>query len=131
MGMKVAISRAAMNAIRAHAGADPAREVCGLLLGAPGRVEDARPTANVAPEPACHFEIDPAALFAAIRAERGGGPALIGYYHSHPSGVAEPSARDAADAAGDGKLWLIVGGDTVRAWRSGAAGFVEVDLMVE
>lgn len=131
MGMKVAISRAALAAIRVHAGADPAREACGLLLGTAERVVEARPTANVAPDPMRHFEIDPAALFAAIRAERGGGPALIGYYHSHPSGVAEPSARDTADAAGDGKLWLILGGDTVRAWRSGTAGFVEVELVVE
>ena len=42
----------------------------------------------------------------------------MGYWHSHPSGDAMPSVTDAAMAAPDGKLWLIVGGDTVTAWRA-------------
>ena len=32
------------------------------------------------------LEIDPAKLIAALRAERGGGPAVVGCYHSHPRG---------------------------------------------
>lgn len=129
--MKVAISRTALAAIRAHAAREPAQEACGLLLGAAGMVTEARPAANVAPDPARHFEIDPAALFAAIRAERAGGAALIGYYHSHPSGDARPSARDAADAAPDGRLWLIVAGAEITAWRATADGFVAVELQAE
>ncbi|MCL6305260.1 Mov34/MPN/PAD-1 family protein, partial [Streptococcus agalactiae] len=50
---------------------------------------------------------------------------VIGHYHSHPSGVAVPSPRDAADAMPDGMVWLIVGGREVRAWRAVAAGEVE------
>lgn len=129
MGMRAEISRAALAAIRAHAAADRAVEACGLLLGAGLRVAVAQPVANVAPDPARHFEIDPAALFAAIRAARAGGPELIGYYHSHPSGVAAPSARDAADAAADGKLWLIVADGVVTGWRAVAGGFEAVGLV--
>ena len=50
------------------------------------------------------FAAAPAALFAALRAARAGGPAVIGHYHSHPSGQATPSATDADAAAADGIL---------------------------
>ncbi|MBY9061821.1 M67 family metallopeptidase [Sphingomonas yunnanensis] len=93
-------------------------EVCGLLLGRGERVERVLPCRNVAATPATRFELDPAALLAAHRAARAGGPAVLGHYHSHPSGDARPSARDAADAAPDGSLWLIVAGGAVSAWRA-------------
>ncbi|MBV2147002.1 M67 family metallopeptidase [Sphingobium sp. AS12] len=113
--MAVTISRMLLDQIQAIAAADPA-EVCGLLLGAAGRIEAIAPAANVAPDPARHFELDPAALIAAHRAARAGGAPIIGHYHSHPSGVAVPSATDAACAAPDGSLWLIVAGSDARLW---------------
>ncbi len=96
-------------------------EACGLLFGADGVVR-ASVAANVADDPARRFEIDPGALIAALKAERAGGERVIGYWHSHPSGDATPSATDAAMAAGDGKIWVIVGADSVTAWRAGASG---------
>lgn len=93
-------------------------EACGLLLGVPGRIEAILPAANVAPDPARHFELDPAVLIAAHRAARHGGPAVIGHYHSHPSGLAQPSMTDAESSAPDGSLWLIVGGGVARLWRA-------------
>lgn len=69
---------------------------------------EARACANVAPDPLRHFEIDPAALIAAHRASRAGGLAVLGYFHSHPNGLARPSATDARAAAGDGRIWAIV-----------------------
>ncbi|RSV40547.1 peptidase [Sphingomonas sp. ABOLD] len=98
------------------------REACGLLLGAGGRIERFTECANVSDAPEIRFEIDPAALFAALRAERAGGNALLGYWHSHPSGDAAPSRTDAAMAAPDGKLWVILGGEDVTCWRAGDAG---------
>jgi len=109
-------------------------EVCGLLLGAAaGQIMAIAPAANVAADPARHFELDPAALIAAHRAARSGGPSVIGHYHSHPSGVAIPSATDAACTTPDGTLWLIVAGEAVRLWRAqpgqgGAVAFVEALL---
>lgn len=113
--MAIAISRMLLDQIQAIAAADRA-EVCGLLLGATGRIEAIAPAANVAPDPARHFELDPAALIAAHRAARAGGAQIIGHYHSHPSGVAAPSATDAACAAADGSLWLIIAGGDARLW---------------
>lgn len=97
--------------------ASPHAEICGLLLAGEGGVV-ARPAANVARDPARFFEIDPAALIAAHRAARQGSAAVIGHYHSHPSGDPDPSPRDAADAAPDGSLWLILTCDRARLWRA-------------
>ncbi|MBS3928161.1 MAG: M67 family metallopeptidase [Sphingomonadales bacterium] len=93
------------------------RECCGLLLGEHGVVREARPCANVHPQPERHFEIDPAALIAAHRAARSGALQVLGYYHSHPNGRAEPSAEDRAQASGDGRVWAIVAGGEVSWWR--------------
>lgn len=133
MGMTVEIATGLAQAIRAAAAASPAQEVCGLLLGAEGRVEALLPAANVAADPARHFEIDPQALLAAHRAARAGGPAVIGHYHSHPTGVVAPSATDAAASHGDGALWIITDGETLGCWRAVAEGpvagrFVPVEL---
>ncbi|WP_408591660.1 M67 family metallopeptidase [Novosphingobium sp.] len=98
-------------------------EACGLLLGHDRHVAMAALCANVAPDPASHFEIDPAALIAAHRAERTGGPRLLGYFHSHPNGLARPSATDAASAARDGRIWAIVAGGEVTFWRDSLSGF--------
>ncbi|MDQ1230220.1 M67 family metallopeptidase [Sphingomonas sp. SORGH_AS_0879] len=121
--MTVTISSDALDLIDKSAATSPDREICGLLLGQGAHIAVALPCANVAAEPWHRFEIDPAALIAAHRAARGGGPAVIGHYHSHPTGLAEPSPRDAADAAPDGMIWLIAGpAGTITAWRAVAAG---------
>lgn len=132
MGMAIRISRYVLNGIKYLSAAAAPREACGLLFGAGGEVTDFQAADNVAEKPLTHFEIDPAALFAALRAERAGGPRLIGYWHSHPSGDAAPSVTDAAMAAPDGKLWVIVAADNVQCWRAGATGlhdrFVQMDI---
>lgn len=125
----VTIDRACLDALLIEANASPAREVCGLLFGDEARIHFALPTANVARNPEDAFEIDPRALIAAYRAERAGGPRLIGHYHSHPSGSALPSARDAA-AAEPGKLWLILAAGTGRLWHARRDGFGEVALAI-
>jgi proteasome lid subunit RPN8/RPN11 len=121
MGMTLEISIADRDAILAHA-ARSADEVCGLLLGEGRRVLCVEACANVAADPSRRFEIDPARLLAAHRAARSGGPRLIGHYHSHPSGDATPSPRDAADAAPDGSVWLLVAGGVLTGWRAVARG---------
>jgi desampylase len=122
MGMGVTISRSILAGMKKASAAAAPREACGLLLGAGDGIERFTECANVSDAPEIRFEIDPAALFAALRAERAGGPALLGYWHSHPSGDATPSRTDAAMAAADGKLWVILGGEDVTCWRASDAG---------
>ena len=122
MGMEARLSRSVLIGIRRISADAAPREACGLLFGSPDRITDWQAVENVAEAPERHFEIDPAALFAALRAERAGGPRIAGYWHSHPSGDARPSATDAAMAEPDGKLWLIVAGAEARLWRAGSEG---------
>jgi desampylase len=126
MGSAVIISRSLLDAVLADARADPTRERCGLLLGKRDGKSDAVidfvPAANVHANPARQFELDPAVLVAAWRAERAGGLAVLGHYHSHPVGEAIPSVADAAAAEADGRLWLIVARKGFSMWRSVADG---------
>src|SRR3546814_2739857 len=92
--MTISISRALLNRILADAAKDSGAERCGLLLGEAARICDVRFAANVAPEPACHFELDPAVLLDAHRTARNGGSRVVGHYHSHQSGKAVPSSID-------------------------------------
>ncbi len=94
-----------------------------MLLGSGGAIEQARPAANVAADRRRTFEIDPQALVEAHRAARAGGPAVIGYYHSHPTGPGEPSSADRAQAAHDGAVWAIAAPGGVAFWRDAEAGF--------
>lgn len=121
MAMRVEIATGLIDQLIALAGADPAREVCGLLFGGSGRIDGFRPAANVAADPSTTFEIDPAALFAAHRAARAGGPSPVGCYHSHPHGPASPSARDVA-GADPGQYWLILARGDAQLYHVGRDG---------
>ncbi len=85
------------------------------------------PTANIA-QTADAFEIDPAAHIALLRRLRGTGREIVGCYHSHANGRAEPSERDLAGASEAGFVWLIAalddeGGGTVNAFIFDGNGF--------
>jgi proteasome lid subunit RPN8/RPN11 len=123
MGMDLIVTSGAMATLLDEAARARPEECCGLLLGQGNRIVEARPTANVAPDPRRHFEIDPAALIAAHRTAREGGLEVLGYYHSHPAGRAEPSATDRMQVSGDGRVWAIVAGGVVRFWRDLPDGF--------
>jgi proteasome lid subunit RPN8/RPN11 len=123
MGMIVEVSSEVIATLLAEAARAAPAECCGLLLGKEGRILEARPAANVAGEPLLRFEIDPGVLFTAHRAARTGGPDLLGYYHSHPTGHPRPSATDCEHASGDQRAWAIIAGGEVVFWRDGEAGF--------
>jgi proteasome lid subunit RPN8/RPN11 len=128
--MALPVTRSALDTILAEADRALPLECCGLLLGTGAAVEAARPTRNVAADPVRHFEIDPQALVDAFRAERQDGPRLLGYYHSHPTGLAEPSATDRACASGDGRLWAIVAAEEITFWRDGEDRFERLPYVV-
>jgi len=129
--MALQISQSALAAMIAAAQAAAPCEACGLLLGTGLRIERALPTANVAGDPATHFEIDPAALIAAHRAARDGtGAEVVGYFHSHPNGLARPSATDRQSAARDGRVWAIVADGAITCWSDGPDGFEPLSYAV-
>ncbi|TRW14553.1 Mov34/MPN/PAD-1 family protein [Glacieibacterium frigidum] len=126
--MKLGISSSAAEAILAHARADHPREACGLLVGRSGQVTRIVPADNVAARPHAIFEIDPATLLRVHREVRASGEVVLGHYHSHPNGRAEPSRADAARAVTDGQVWVIAANDALTAWTMTAEDFAAVEL---
>jgi proteasome lid subunit RPN8/RPN11 len=122
--MEIAIASTALATIVGHAAVALPDEACGVLVGGAAGIAVAIPARNVAADPARAFEIDPVTLLGVHRAARGEGRRIVGWYHSHPNGVGQPSATDAARAEPDGRLWLIAAAGAVSAWRAGAAGTV-------
>ena len=112
-------------AIFAQAAAAHPRECCGVLEGAREgdvfRITAQHPARNLSNDRDC-FDIDPADHLAAQKTARANGHAIIGCYHSHPHGAAQPSATDLAGAAQEDFLWLITGTDALNAfvYRDGA-----------
>ncbi|MBX7496807.1 M67 family metallopeptidase [Qipengyuania sp. 6B39] len=121
--MTLEVSSAVIDSLLAAATRAHPLECCGILLGTDRTISASEPAANVHPQPATQFEIDPQVLIDAHRVARKGGPQVVGYYHSHPNGRSEPSATDAAMAARDGMVWAIVAAGRVSFWRFGDAGF--------
>lgn len=97
-------------------GAHP-NECCGLVAGKPGLIETVVPAKNVSPHPDTSFEIDPGTLMRTQREVRARQHQVIGHYHSHPNGSAEPSPRDAARATHNGQVWLILANGGVTGWE--------------
>lgn len=124
--MVLEVTSALIVTLRNRARESGMEECCGILLGQGERIEVALATANVAPDRRRHFEVDPLALLAAHKAARNGGPQVLGYYHSHPEGLAVPSATDREHSTGDCRVWAIVAGDTVAFWRDTGKGFCEL-----
>ncbi len=128
--MQWQVTREVIDLLRDEARRAHPRECCGILLGHGNTITTARPAANVHPAPQTHFEIDPQALVDAHRAARSGGPQVLGYYHSHPTGSTEPSATDRAQAAQDGVACAIVAGDAIGWWRDAPDGFTPLPYAI-
>ena len=133
------IFRADLSHIEACAKSGLPRESCGILLGAQTengwRVSAIEKSRNVAPQDRNdRFEIDPALLLRTQKAARAGGPRMIGVYHSHPNGKAEPSQTDIATAWQMGMIWVISAVDVermeTRAYLREEMGFVPVPLQI-
>jgi proteasome lid subunit RPN8/RPN11 len=108
---------AAADLARVVAAAEAAypQECCGLLAGrAEGKGADraitvtaVHPSSNIAREPHHTFEIDPALRLRLQRELRDSGDSVVGLYHSHPDGRAQPSATDLDRAWEPDLAWLI------------------------
>ncbi|WP_417450548.1 Mov34/MPN/PAD-1 family protein [Kordiimonas sp.] len=87
-------------------------EACALLLGNHGPshidIRAVAVSANVTSEDKCiAFEVDSAVYLRVQKAARAGGPAVVGVWHSHPNGRAEPSEIDCSRSVEGGWVWLI------------------------
>ncbi len=117
------LSAAARDDVIAHARAGAPEEVVGVLVGErgpPDRVTRIERATNAAATPETRYELDPAEQLSLLESIESAGADVVGFYHSHPNGPAEPSATDAARATWDGYVYAIVslaGEPLLRAWR--------------
>lgn len=128
--MAIKVTRAVLAALQSEFERALPDECCGILAGRDSNFTRVIPATNVHPMRTTHFEIDPQALVDAHRDARNGGPDVLGYYHSHPNGAAEPSAIDRSKAAGDGKVWAIITKADVTFWRDDGCGFAALSYEV-
>jgi proteasome lid subunit RPN8/RPN11 len=129
------MGRGVAEALLKHAREEAPHECCGLLIGTPERIEEAWRARNLE---ASHtrYRIDPADHFAAIRAARARGLAVVGAYHSHPGTAAVPSRRDAKEVTYPDYLYVIVSlaegpPGAIRAYRPQRGNFREVRLVAD
>ncbi len=100
-----------------------------MLFGEENFITATVPALNIHPEPDRYFELDPAALIAAHKAARDGGPRIIGHYHSHPSGSLAASRAD-EDGCEEGGYCLILAGGRARLHQAQAGRLVVVELIL-
>lgn len=127
-GYRLRMPRELSSRLASEAARRVPEECCGVLVGRRsgrvGTVTSVHPATNLAPDPRRRYVVDPEALIASARAAREEDVEVLGYYHSHPRGSAEPSDED-LDHAWPRVSYLILGGrgaEDVRSWRLAADG---------
>jgi proteasome lid subunit RPN8/RPN11 len=129
----------AADELRAHAHEGAPAEVCGVLGGSFGRehsrVATVHRTDNAAATPRTAYVVDPAELYDRLRTIEDAGRDVVGFYHSHPAGPAEPSPRDVDQATWTGYSDVLVSLDgaepTVGSWRWRGEGFEREEVVVD
>jgi len=100
--MTIVITPSVRRAIDEHVRSAYPKEGCGLLIGGENGserwIERAIPAANADPDPERRYAIAPEEFLELEKRARQRGLQVVGFYHSHPDGGAEPSPSDAAEA---------------------------------
>jgi proteasome lid subunit RPN8/RPN11 len=103
------IARRDLDQIRDHALQGYPYEVCGLIGGRGDTAEIVVPVPNASLTPRVAYEMERQAMVDAIIGFQRAGREVVGIYHSHPGGQAEPSESDIGQATWPDVVWLIVG----------------------
>lgn len=117
----VTIAPRILAGLRREAGATGPAECCGALIGlAQGREVEIRTLIPVPNTAADHFSflIDAPTVLRLERQAACAGMHVVGFYHSHPTTAAEPSARD-LELAVPGYIYVIIDvpRGSIRCWR--------------
>ena len=128
------MSRAFRDMMIAHALEEVPNECCGLLLGRDGVVERVVAVKSDPPAPDSYY-MDPVRQVEVFEEMQRHGQSLIGIYHSHPRGPAEPSGADVQMAYHRGVAYVIISladadNPGVRAFMLQDGGFEEVRCVI-
>lgn len=119
------------DAMLGHSRRELPNECCGLLLGR-SRIERAVPMRSDPPSPDAYY-MDPEQQIAVFTEVEASGEHLLGIYHSHPAGPAQPSGMDLQLAFHPNALYVIISlSDAARpeigAYRLQDGLFKEVEI---
>jgi proteasome lid subunit RPN8/RPN11 len=123
-GSVLRLSRDAYDAIvsQGYDGGD--EEVCGVLAGERGEAEsvvhEVHLAENVADRPRIRYAMAPEEQFEIIERVEAAGLAVVGFYHSHPTGPVRPSETDVTRATWPGYSYAICAFDGypyLGSWR--------------
>ena len=116
MSRPVVAPLAIRRATIAHARRDAPRECCGFLLGQGSRIRFAVPMTNIEAG-TTRYRIDDKSHVTLRRMLRDAAPplAIVGVYHSHPAGAANPSPSDVRESMYPEWIYMIVGLRSERA----------------
>lgn len=118
-----------------HARTQPLQEVCGLLGGSDGLINNFYPVDNVSDERRCAFLMDPAGQICVLRIMRERGETMFGIFHSHPDTPARPSARDLQEARYADVYYFIASlqhcAPVLKAWYFDGRQFDEVSIAMD
>lgn len=130
------VRREAYEAMLAHAREGAPEEVVGVLVGRrdPDRVTRVERAHNAADTPRTRYAIAPTEQIELLDTIEAAGDEVVGFYHSHPAGPAEPSATDEERAAWPGHVYAILslaGEPSLGAWRWTGTAFDPVTVTVD
>ncbi len=116
----IEMGRDIIDALKSHALREAPREACGVLAGRKGAVEEIYECRNASKYPETIYEIAPAELLKTLEDIESRDMEVLGFYHSHPMGLDEPSLIDEGRATWPGYSYVIVsisGESSVSSWR--------------
>jgi len=116
----------------AHAVREAPNECCGLLLGRGGTIERVIPMKSDQPAPDAYF-MNPLQQLEVFTGMEKRGEELLGIYHSHPKGPAEPSGADLQMAFHPEAAYVIISladpdRPELRAFKLSKSGFEEIPV---
>jgi proteasome lid subunit RPN8/RPN11 len=136
------LQKAIVAEILAHAEAGAPHEVVGLVWADAQGVQMVEQLRNTHADPERYYNTDPAEILSAYRRMEAAGGLPVAFYHSHPSGRADPSETDMQGAMNAGLHYLIAYPEAivdeaqrkpgyVRQWILSAWQCVEMHLLLE
>jgi proteasome lid subunit RPN8/RPN11 len=130
------LQRSQLETLRTLILASPHQEVCGLMIGVGGEVEELQPIQNTAEYPEKEFVMSPVHLVESLLRIENSSRQLVAIYHSHPFDVIVcPSNHDLAGMTYPQALYVIAGlsldlEPIVRAYTMNSGQFIEVPVII-
>jgi len=124
----IRIGKTILDELLCHATESIPNECCGLLIGQSDEIVHLCRARNVNESPT-EFLIHPADHFSAIRDARSLDMQVIGSYHSHPNGLAIPSATDVAQSNDPHFLQAIISPPNIRCYQIIEKRYFEVQIV--